>query len=344
MHPRTILNLMLGPKRGGLEQAALDYAESLRLAQISALTVITPGAWIEAPLVAAGVPHESLANHLAFDFLAPRRLRALAARVHAGAIICHGNRALKLALRSFPSPQQRPAIIAVAHNYLTQRFAQADGCFAITQHLRDHLAAAGVAHIHAMPNMVRLPAPAPRPAFRQPPVIGSMGRFVPKKGFEVYLDALAILKNRGIPFHAVLGGDGEEADFLKQRIAQHGLQAQVSLSGWVQDKTVFYESIDVFVLPSHHEPFGIVLIEAMAHAVPTVTTDAEGPREIVDSGVDALRVPKRDALAMADAIARLLAEPAYARTLGRTGYDHVAARYSMQAMAGRLQSALKDYV
>ena len=58
----TILNLMLGKKRGGLEQAALDYAEALQAANIPALSVITPAAWVEAQMVDAGVPHQSLAN------------------------------------------------------------------------------------------------------------------------------------------------------------------------------------------------------------------------------------------------------------------------------------------
>ena len=336
----TILNLMLGRKRGGLEQAALDYAEALALARVPSLTVISPQAWIEAPLVAAGMPHQSLANFGYWDIFAAHRLGQLAKKTRASAIICHGNRALGIALRGLKGTVP---IIPVAHGYSTDRFIHADRAFAITEDIARHLAAVGVKTITAMPNMVRLPALAPRPPRRQPPVIGAMGRLVGKKGFDVYLDALAILKSRGIPFCAILGGDGKETPSLAARIAQHGLEQHVTLLGWVKDKAAFFESIDLFVLPSRHEPFGIVLIEAMAHGVPVVTTDAEGPAEIATDNVTARIVPRDQPAAMADALAALLADPARATAMGEAGRTLAATEYSMERMATRLRDALMPH-
>ncbi len=336
----TILNLMLGKERGGLEQAALDYAEALALAQIPARTVISPGAWVEAPLVAAQVAHESLTNRGRWDMLAPLRLQAMASRTQAQAIICHGNRALTLALRAFGRRGARPDIIAVAHNYSTRRFARADRCFAITQHLATHLEAGGARHITPMPNMVRIHPPTPRPEWRTPPVIGSMGRFVAKKGFATYIEALALLRTRGVPFRAVLGGDGDGAAEIDALIARHQLGDQLQRIGWVKDKTAFFDSIDLFALPSLHEPFGIVLIEAMSHSVPTLSTDAEGPSEILRPGENGLLVPKHNPAAMAEALAQLLTDPARATSLGASARHHVATHYSMEAMAHRLTAAL----
>ncbi|MES2984119.1 MAG: glycosyltransferase [Pseudomonadota bacterium] len=336
-----ILNLMLGKKRGGLEQAALDYAEALAHAGIRALTVISPGAWVEAPLVAARVTHESLPNHARWDMLAVWRLRRLAKRTGARAIICHGNRALTLALIALKG---RIPVIAVTHNYATRRCARADACFAITTHLAEHLRAAGVTAITAMPNMVRPHTPAPRPPFRHPPVIGSMGRFVMKKGFDTYLHALAIVKAQGVAFRAILGGEGERADALSAYIEHYSLESHVELRGWVKDKNAFFEEIDLFVLPSLHEPFGIVLLEAMTHGVPVITSDAEGPREIVRHGVDAIVTPRGDAQALAEAIITMLDDEAQARALAEAAQQHVAQHYSLAAMATRLQTALAPYI
>ena len=339
----TILNLMLGKERGGLEQAALDYAQSLALAGIPSLSVISPEAWVEAPMVAAGVMHETLANNGRFDFFAPARLRALAKRTHARAIICHGNRALMLALRAFNTPSS-PKIIAVAHNYKTKRFARAHACFAITQHGAQHLAAMGAQNITLMPNMVRVITPPAREAFRTPPVIGTMGRFVAKKGFTHFIEALSVLRARGVAFKAVIGGDGEEHAAIAERITRYQLNESITLSGWVQNKSAFFAGLDIFVLPSLHEPFGIVLIEAMNHAVPVISTDSEGPREIIHHGIDGLLSPRADPEKLADAIAELLSNPARAATMGAAGHAHVASHYSMDAMARRLQTALAPYI
>ena len=337
----TILNLMLGKKRGGLEQAMLDYAEALAEAGIASLSVISPTAWVEAPLVTAGLAHQSLSNFGGWDPFAARALRKLAAQQQARAIICHGNRALKLALKACKG---RVPVIAVAHNTNTALFLHADACFGVSAHIAAHLAKSSLPNVTLMPNMVRIPPHTKRPPYRTPPVIGAMGRLIPKKGFDVFIEALALLRARGVAFHAVLGGEGEQLATLETLIAAHGLDAQVTLPGWVSDHHAFYAQLDCFVLPSRIEAFGLVLTEAMAHQVPVITSDAEGPMSIVHDGVDAVVTPRGDAAALADAIAALLRDPARGRALGEAGRALVERHYTKQAMAARLKAALRPYM
>lgn len=337
----TVLNLMLGRKAGGLEQAALDYAEALRLAGIPALTVTMPDAWALAGLRATGVATTTLRQMGGWDPLAALRLKKIARTADATVVICHGNRALTLALAALSASIP---VIAVAHNYQTRRFRHADACFCITEHLRQTLVEQGIAsqRLFFIPNMVRLPertshlAQTPHTV----PVIGSMGRFVAKKGFELYLEALSHLAARGVAFKAVLGGDGEERGALQSLIAQHGLSDHVQLTGWVTDKAAFFNALDLFVLPSHHEPFGIVLIEAMAHGVPVISTASVGPREIIRDGEDGMLSPLGDARALADDMAQLLAAPIRRQAMAQAAFSKVRGCYSMEAMAARLQSAL----
>lgn len=335
----TILNLMLGRSRGGLEQAVLDYAEALQLAGIGALTVVHPGGWAHTALAGTRLPHATLHQFGAWDLLAARRLKKLAAKAGTRAVICHGNRALSLALHGVSGIIP---IVAVAHNYQTRRFARAEACFAVTRHAADALAAAGIppARIFPMPNATRLPAPSARPAFRSPPVIGAMGRFDAKKGFIHYLEALALLKARGVRFRAVLGGGGEQEAALRSFVKAQGLEDTVTLPGWVTDKVRFFADIDLFVLPSLHESFGLVLLEAFAHQVPVVTTDPEGPRAIVHPGKDALRVPRADPDALAGALEKLLRDEARAQGLAANARALVEKEYCMDAMAARLKTAL----
>ncbi len=105
----TILNLMLGKGRGGLEQAGVDYAEALAHAGINALTITHPQAWVNPSL--ANLPHTTLSHIASWDIFAILKLRKIAEEKNATAIICHGNRALRVA---FTALKGRVPVIAVA--------------------------------------------------------------------------------------------------------------------------------------------------------------------------------------------------------------------------------------
>lgn len=338
----TILNIMLGAKRGGLEQAAIDYAEAMHHAGIAHHTVVAPGGWAHQQIAALGLPHSTLKQRGGWDLLAAWRLTRLAKTSNAQALICVGNRALSLGLLACTKAPK----IAVAQNYKTRRFHKADACFAITRHAKETLEQKGIApaRVHFLPNMARVGDTPVRPALRTPPVIGSMGRFVAKKAFDVYLDALAQLKDRGIAFRAVLGGGGDDEAALRERIARLELEEHVALPGWVTDKHAFFAGIDIFVLPSHHEPFGIVFIEAMADGVPVLSTLSEGPREVLTTGTDGILTPLADATAMADGLEKMLANPAATQAMGMAGYQTVRTHYSLEAMAQRLKIALNTII
>jgi glycosyltransferase involved in cell wall biosynthesis len=340
---QRILNIMLSARKGGIEQAAVDYAEALAHAGIDCLTVVAPDAWCEGLLKAANLSVASFKQWGDFDPFAPGRLRALARQFRATHVICHGKRALRLAARGLKG---RATIVAVTHNYTVDAFHLADQAFAITTDLAQALAATGFpqASIHAMPNLVRVPAGTERQHWHNPPVIGAMGRLIEKKGFDVLIAALAILRQRGIAFRAIIGGDGASREQLVQACATAGLQDCLQFAGWVDDRKGFFDQIDIFALPSRHEPFGIVLLEAMAVALPCVATASEGPAAILSapeaSGAGVL-VANGDAVALADGLAGLLADAGSARIIGEKAQELVRAVYDLPVAAGRLASALK---
>lgn len=334
----TIINLMLGRERGGLEQSAIDYAEALHMAGIPSMSIIARDGWMSGELKKLGIDARSLTQHGGWDRIAARNLRKMIANLEGEAVICHGNRALSLALLSGTDAR----IIAVAHNHRNKRFPRAHSGIAITLDARERLIGVGMpaAKVHHLPNMVRVGSLPERTAFRTPPVIGTMGRFVPKKGFEVFIDALAILKKQGVEFQASLGGGGPEENALRQRLALRDLNACVTMPGWVEDKDTWFQGLDVFVLPSHHEPFGIALIEAMGAGIPVISTDTVGPREIIRDGEDGLLFPVADAEALATRLAQVLADPGSAKIMGERGHARVSDQFSQGAFTKRLQSAL----
>jgi glycosyltransferase involved in cell wall biosynthesis len=334
-----ILNIMLGKGKGGLEQAALDYHEALLIAGHTPVSVIHPHSALRESFREQGGDTVLLPQHGEWDILAAWRLRKLAAQHEATLAIAHGNRAISLALKALKT---RIPIIGVAHNYNIKRFPRCDGAFCITRDILEdmvHLDMPRETLFH-IPNMVRTGEQPPREDFRDPPVIGTMGRFVEKKGFDIYLHALKALHDQAIPFRAILGGDGALATRLQSQAAEFGIADKVTFTGWVSDKQAFFDSLDIFVLPSQHEPFGIVLIEAMQQGLPCVTTDSEGPCEIITHERNAIMVEKARPYQMAQALRALLEEPERARSLGEAAARTVRETYDIHIVSARLNRAI----
>ena len=111
----------------------------------------------------------------------------------------------------------------------------------------------------------------------------TLGRLVKKKGFHVLLEAFAgLLQKTKRKCELHIGGTGPEQAALLAQIESLGLQDKVTLHGWVDDVADFLQGGDLFVLPSLDEPFGIVVLEAMALGLPIVSSDSQGPKEILD--------------------------------------------------------------
>lgn len=328
---------------GGLEQAFVDYSEGLRDRGHELIPVVCPGSVVQNQLLELGMAPLAMSNLGQWDILAVRRLRRKLEKLAPDIVIAHANRAYSLGRRAIG---HRIPLVAVAHNYSTLRFTRAEAVFATTRSLINHLTGQGVnaERIFNIPNMVRCRELPHRTARHQPPVIGSMGRFVAKKGFDVYIEALKLLKERGHRFRALLGGSGNEEKALQKMAKDAGLEETLSFTGWVEDKRAFFTAIDIFCLPSLHEPFGIVLLEAFANGAPVVSTDSEGPSEIITPNYDALVVEKGDAEKLADALARLLDNPAQADSLAANAFAKTRLRYSTEVVAEQIEKALETII
>jgi glycosyltransferase involved in cell wall biosynthesis len=335
--PLRIANVMLGRRLGGLEQALLDYTDALSRTGHEVHAVVHPDAAIRPALEQRGAAWHGLAHLGEWDPLAALRLRLLLRQMRAQLCIAHGNRAMRLLRRSGASP-----IIAVLPNYKMTCRGAAAVCHP-TMDLRRYARDQGVAEdrLYHIPSMVRVPLAPPRRVSHRPPVIGAMGRFVAKKGFAVFIEALARLRASGAPFRAVLAGDGPQCGALQRLAAERGLSDVLSFPGWVHDKPAFFAAIDIFCLPSHHEPFGIVLIEAMAQALPVVATDSEGPAEILRDGTHGIVVPRADAPRMAEALHQLIAEPDRASWFGANAYRRAREEFDLPRVAARLDEVVR---
>jgi glycosyltransferase involved in cell wall biosynthesis len=332
-----IVNAMFGRGRGGLEQVFLDYCEALLAGGHEVVTLIHPDAAIRPALEQQRVAFHAIGNRNAWDPVATLRLRSWLKYTAPDATLAHGNRAINLLKLAGATP-----LIGVAANY-TVKGGGLDAVLCPTQDLARHCRTRGFAddRISVVPHAVSAPSSPPSRDWHDPPVVGALGRFVEKKGFHVLIEALQRLHGAGVPFRAIIAGAGDEAAALKRLTQERGLDAVVTFPGWQDDTARFFAAIDIFCLPSLHEPFGIVVLEAMAQALPVIATDSEGPSEILRDGEDGMIVPKADPAALATAIERMLDDRQAARALGLEGYATVRGKYSMARLGMLLDQAVR---
>ena len=201
-------------------------------------------------------------------------------------------------------------------------------------------AGAGPALDGAVPPPLALPGAVP--------VVGIVGRLQAWKGQDRLLRAQALLRERGRPFHLVIvGGDSyglspQYAASLPRLIAQLGLQDAVTLVGEVADAMPYIQQLDVLVNASDPEPFGIVLLEAMAAAVAVVAVNSGGPPDIVEHGRTGMLARSGDPDDLADAIEPLLASVQLRRQLGEAGHERYMRDYTDEAVRKRFFTALQD--
>ena len=180
------------------------------------------------------------------------------------------------------------------------------------------------------------------------PLIGIVGRLQHWKGIHVLLEAMPRVIERHPGAHCVVVGGPHDLEplypgFLDERIEQLNLQNHVTLAGAQSDVPRWMMAMDVFIHASDHEPFGIVILEAMALGKPVIATDGGGPPEIITPGVNGMLTPFGDAAALARAILHYLDHPDLAQQMGIAA-SHRAKQFSTETFAGNAVDCLMDLI
>jgi glycosyltransferase involved in cell wall biosynthesis len=152
-------------------------------------------------------------------------------------------------------------------------------------------------------------------------LIGIVGRLQHWKGMHVFLEAIAVISKslpeiRGVVVGGVHDMEPAYPAYLKAQVARLGLGDRVIFAGSQRNVQEWMQAMDVVVHASYREPFGIVVVEAMALGKPVVASVPGGPEEIIRHQVDGLLVKSGDAMELASAIRRYLEEPRLAFRCG----------------------------
>jgi glycosyltransferase involved in cell wall biosynthesis len=173
-------------------------------------------------------------------------------------------------------------------------------------------------------------------------VVGAIGRLVPQKAMHVLVDATPALLEADPATRVLIVGDGPLRADLEAQAARLGVAQAVRFAGYQEDVVSAYAAIDVFVLPSRDEGFGLVFLEAMAMGVPVVGTRVIGSEDAVDDGVTGLLVPYANPAALATAVRSILDTPELAGRLREAAADRVRRVYSREQCAAQVEALYRE--
>jgi len=173
-------------------------------------------------------------------------------------------------------------------------------------------------------------------------VVSTAGRLTAIKRYDLFLDTARLVADRHSEALFLVAGDGELRAALEAQARANGIADRVSFLGWRRDLDTLYAASDVFLLTSRNEGTPVALIESLAAAVPGVSTDVGGVRDVIDSDRVGLLAPFGDARALADHVQALLADRDRRRRMGEAGRQAVASRYGLDRLIGDVERLYRE--
>lgn len=288
LRPLSIIHVDTEETWRGGQESLLTLARGLRVRGLRQAILCPPASALAERARADGFPIE------------PFGLRA-ADIVHA-----HSGRAQTLAFwKTFGSRARRVVTRHVAfkprHPWLhrVKYTRTCHGIIAVSEAVRRGLVESGVPaeQIEVIHTGVAIPELVSREHTGSEFVIGHMGAFTKEKGQDVAIAAASLLR-QSLP-HAkfILAGEGPLLNEIRRRAPEN-----VSFPGFVPDRSAFFTALDLFVMPSRSEAWGLAALDAMAHGVPVIASDIGGLAEIFEPGSGGWLVPADDPAALARAI------------------------------------------
>ena len=195
--------------------------------------------------------------------------------------------------------------------------------------------------VETIPNGIetdRFPAPSRSSLYdtlgwpAETPVFLSIGRLVPAKRHEVFIEVMAAVAGQHPEARGLIVGDGPMRESLERRIRERGLAARVVLAGLRSDVPALLRGARAVVFTSEREGLPMVLLEAMASAVPVVACAVGGIPEVLEDGRTGWLVTPQDTAALIERLRHLATHPDTARRVGLAAQADVQKRWSIKAM------------
>jgi glycosyltransferase involved in cell wall biosynthesis len=314
--------------RGG-QEALLTLARGLRTRGYRQTIVCPPASVLAERAHAAGFPIEKLGLRTA-DIVHAHSGRALTVAFWKTLGFSLGSGGCRVVTRHVAFQPRHPWL------YRLKYTRTCHGIIAVSDAVRRGLIDNGVpaAKIEIIHTGIEMPEPAPRDRSRLGAdfVIGHMGAFTEEKGQDVAVAAAALIHQSLPRARMVLAGDGPLLSEIRRKAPEN-----VTFPGFITDRAAFFAALDLFIMPSRSEAWGLAALEAMAQGVPVIASDVGGLPEIVEPGNGGWLVPAGDPTALARAITIAASDPDGLRVQGQKARER-ARLFSVDRMVEQTEA------
>lgn len=347
-----VVNILLNYKRAthnnkilGVERCFIDYSKYLALKGVKVVSVIkskiflldeikkTNSEIIELPAINQGDIYSIL--KLAWVFF----------KFNPDIVICHSGRALLYSRAARFLIFKKIPIAVIDHGINPAKFLKADYILTVNSFFMKEMIKAGNSANRSLsiPNMIEVPQEFKeliKPPFAKKTRLGSLGRLAEEKNYDKVIRAIKILKEQNIEVEFSIGGVGVEQKKLENLAIELGVENNLKILGWVDDKKEFFSNIDIFILPSKYETFGIAILDAMLYSTPIITSNSWGPDEIIEDGVTGLKISKDDdqqiVNLIAEAVIKLINNQELAKTMASNANKQFFSEYTAEIVSDKL--------
>ena len=341
-----IINFISGKDLGGPKQSFVLYSELLKSLGYDVFSVIKHGAHLKSIMQSMRIDVCEVSYvRSTHPLLINRSIQKLKSAFHsmnADVIFVHKQIDIELVRKALGSGIK---IFGIIHGYNSRHTEYADALIAVSEKVKQFFIDSGYKKpIYVVPNMVKIEQ---KPTYRglpETPLIGAMGIFRRKKGFHVLIKSFSIIKQRGVPFRAVIAGKGRISWYLKYLRWKLDLTKELTIRGWVSnnDRDEFVDSIDLYVLPSRTESFGMVVVEAMARMKLVIATKCGGPEEIITDNFNGYLVEKENPEVMANKLIELMKNPENTEYIANNAYITALNKYTIQSVSKQISRIVES--
>jgi L-malate glycosyltransferase len=181
-------------------------------------------------------------------------------------------------------------------------------------------------------NGTKIPEESNSDRGNHPFTIGSAGRFFPVKDYPFFVEIAAEINRYSKDVCFELAGEGPEFENITERINRYGLQDVFRLKGFVEDISVFYTGLDLYINTSIHEGLPMSVLEAMSHGLPVVAPREGGIKEVVTDGLQGYLIEGRDPRRFAQKCLAISKDRNLRQSMGTASREKVAREYSIRTM------------
>ncbi|WP_151670262.1 glycosyltransferase [Nitrincola schmidtii] len=344
-----ILQICGAQKAGGAEAHFLRFCIELNKHEdMDVVAIVRKDSWLEEQLNKEDIKVYALGFRSSFDLITSLKILKISLKEKSDIIQCWMNRAATLT----PKRARGFKIGRLGGYYSLKNYKSMDWLVGATNDICNHITQNGwhSDKLSCIPNFVNLPSPEEQKAsdnlknelgLNDKTVLFTPARLHSVKGLDTAIKALKLLPDQ---FCYLIVGNGPEEDTLKKLANHLGVQDRVIFAGWQNDITPFCYISDIFLVPSRHEPFGSVLLEAWSHKKPLVTSDSQGALAITEDNKTSLMFNKDNHYSLAEKVSILQSNASLKSLIVENGYNELISKYVASSVLNTYTSLYKKSI